>query len=91
MEGSSVHRLHCWTCCMFILTWPCLLWASVIDQMKRAAQWEVCAPSWETQTRKTGALLQLGSIKGQGKFFLLSGTERARGSMLYNLLVPRKG
>lgn len=91
MEGSSVHRLHYWTCYMFILAWPCLLWANVIDQMTSAAQWEVCAPSWGTQTRKTGALLQRGSIKGEGKFFLLSGTERAEAVCRITCLSPERG
>lgn len=74
MEGSNVHMLHCWTCYMFTLAWPSVLWASVTDQMRRASQCEVCVSTRGTHTRKTGALLRLGSVKRKGMFFLLSGT-----------------
>lgn len=76
--------------CLSHSVWPCLRWASLIDQTRGAAQWEVCAPSWGTQTRKTGALLRRDSIKGQGMFFLLSGTERAEKYAVYPA-GPQKG
>lgn len=77
--------------CLSHSAWPCLRWASLIDQMRRAAQREVCAPSRGTQTRKTGASLRHSSIKGQGMFFLLSGTERAAAVCCISCGSPERG
>lgn len=86
MEGSSVYRLHCWTCYMPgpVYYGP----TSLIDE-KSCTMGGMCT-FLGSPTRKTGASLRSGYIKGQELFFLLPGKGRGSKYVVYPA-GPQKG